>query len=66
MVDLSYYVLHLKILFVRPLALASVSNTVLMKLEYGSVDFSCEQHFKKNKSMPVRQKQAESNKRRCA
>ena len=26
-------------------SVAAVSNTVLMKLEYGSVDFSCEQHL---------------------
>ena len=35
-------------------SVAAVSNTVLMKLEYGSADFSCEQYFKKSKSISVR------------
>ena len=35
-------------------SVAAVSNIVLMKLEYGPDDFSCEQHFKQSKSMFVR------------
>ena len=31
-----------------------MSNTGWMKLEYGSAGFSCEQYFKKSKSMFVR------------
>ena len=33
---------------------AAVSKTVLMKIEYGSADFSCEQHFKNSKPMSIR------------
>ena len=35
-------------------SVAAVSYTVLMESEYRSADFSCEQHFKKSKSMFVR------------
>ena len=35
-------------------SVAAVSNIVLMKLEYGPDDFSCEQHFKQSKAMSVR------------
>ena len=34
-------------------SVAFVSNTVLMKLEYRTADFSCEQHFKKSTSISV-------------
>ena len=35
-------------------SVAAVSNTVLMKLDYGPTDFFCGQHFKKSKSMSLR------------
>ena len=31
-----------------------MSNTVVIKLECGFADFSCQQHFKKSRSMSVR------------
>ena len=34
-------------------SVAAVSNTFMIKLEYGSADFSSEQLFKKSKSMSV-------------
>ena len=34
-------------------SVAAVSNTIMIKLEYGPADFYCEQHFKKSKSMSI-------------
>ena len=45
-------------------SLAAVSSTALMKLEYGSADFSCEQLFKKSKSMCLLEEQNQDFKKR--
>ena len=39
----------------KNISVTAKSNTVLIKLEYGSAGCSCKQHFKKSKSMSVGQ-----------